>query len=108
MGAAHRYVGHVLDAREDHTGRAALRRDAYRSLAAARTAIDVSAAELPPVARHSAGSESVAGAVERLIDTTTACAVQLDHRAAELPSPHAELLATHLSELDRAWAVPAR
>ncbi|RPK34485.1 FUSC family protein [Streptomyces sp. ADI93-02] len=108
VGAAHRYVGHVLDAREDHTGRAALRRDAYRSLAAARTAIDVSAAELPPVARHSAGSESVAGAVERLIDTTTACAVQLDHRAAELPSPHAELLATHLSELDRAWAVPAR
>ncbi|MFJ8923407.1 FUSC family protein [Streptomyces sp. NPDC102415] len=108
VGAAHRYVGHVLDAREDHAGRAALRRDAYRTLAAARTAIDVSAAELPPVARYSAGSESVAGAVERLIDTTTACAVQLDHRAAELPSPHAELLATHLSELDRAWAAPAR
>ncbi|MEV3933673.1 FUSC family protein [Streptomyces sp. NPDC049944] len=108
VGAAHRYLVHVLDTPEDHSGRGALRRDAYRSLAAARTAIDLSSAELPPVARHSAGSESVAGAVERLIDTTTACAVQLDHRAAELPRPHAEMLAAQLSELDRSWAVPAR
>lgn len=108
VGAAHRYLGHVLDTPEDHSGRGALRRDAYRSLAAARAAIDLSSAELPPVARYSAGSESVAGAVERLIDTTTACAVQLDHRAAELPRPHAEMLAAQLSELDRAWAVPAR
>ncbi|MEU9064078.1 FUSC family protein [Streptomyces sp. NPDC048430] len=108
VGAAHRYLGHVLEARQDHDGRAALRRDAYRSLAAARAAIELSAAELPPVARHSAGSEGVASALERLIDTTTACAVQLEHPADELPSPHSELLAAHLSELDRAWAVPAR
>ncbi|MFJ3705208.1 MULTISPECIES: FUSC family protein [unclassified Streptomyces] len=106
VGAAHRYLGHVLDAPEDQALRGALRRDAYRSLAQARTAIDLSAAELPPVSRHSAGSEGVAGALEQLIDTTTACAVQLDHRAAELPPAHAELLATHLSELDRARAVP--
>ncbi|MBM7440358.1 FUSC family protein [Streptomyces sp. HB132] len=106
--AAHRYLGHVLNAPEDHAGRGALRRDAYRSLAAARTAIDLSAAELPPVARQSAGSEGVAGAVERLIDTTTACAVELAHPAAELPRSHAGLLAAHLSELERAWAVPAR
>ncbi|MFE9728620.1 FUSC family protein [Streptomyces sp. NPDC005794] len=108
VGAAHRYLGHVLDAPADHIGRGALRRDAYRSLAAARTAIDLSAAELPPVARHSAGSESIAGALERLIDTTTACAVQLDHPAAGPPPSHAGLLAAHLSELDRARAVPAR
>ncbi|MFJ8888293.1 FUSC family protein [Streptomyces sp. NPDC102402] len=108
VDAAHRYLGHVLSAPEDRAGRGVLRRDAYRSLAAARTAIDLSAAELPPVARHSAGSESVAGAVERLIDTTTACAVQLDHRAAELPPPHANLLAAQLADLDRAWAVPVR
>ncbi|MFC8225336.1 FUSC family protein [Streptomyces sp. NPDC057287] len=108
VGAAHRYLGHVLNAPEDRAERAALRRDAYRSLAVARTAIDLSAAELPPAARHSAGSEGVAGAVERLIDTTTACAVQLDRPAAELPPSHAELLASQLSELDLAWAVPAR
>ncbi|GHB25284.1 FUSC family protein [Streptomyces clavifer] len=108
VGAAHRYLGHVLDAPEDHAGRGALRRDAYRSLAAARTAIDLTAAELPPVARHSAGSDGVAGAVERLIDTTTACAVHLGHRADRLPSAHAERLAVHLSELDQAWTGPRR
>ncbi|MFD6281893.1 FUSC family protein [Streptomyces sp. NPDC060209] len=108
VGAAHRYLGHVLDAPEDHTRKGTLRRDAYRSLAVARTAIDLSAAELPPVSRHSAGFEGVAGALERLIDTTTACAVELDHPAAELPPSHAELLAAQLSELDRSWAVPAR
>ncbi|MER5554797.1 FUSC family protein [Streptomyces sp. NPDC002793] len=106
VGAAYRYLGHVLDTPEDRTGRAALRRDAYRSLAAARTAIDLSAAELPSVARQSAGSEGVAGAVERLIDTTTACAVQWDHPAAGPPPSHAGLLASQLSELDR--VVPAR
>ncbi|MFE2056967.1 FUSC family protein [Streptomyces sp. NPDC059446] len=108
VGAAHRYLGHMLDAPEDHTGRGALRRDAYRSLAAARTAIDLSSAELPAVARHSAGSERVAGALERLIDTTTACAVQLHRPTAGLPRSHADVLAAHLSELDRAWAAPSR
>ncbi|MFS0696810.1 FUSC family protein [Streptomyces nitrosporeus] len=102
--AAQRYLGHVLDVPGDQAARGALRRDAYRSLAAARAAIDLSAAELPAVARHTAGSEGVARAVERLVDTTTACAVQLVHRPAPLPAPHAELLAARLSELDRARA----
>ncbi|MFG2923372.1 FUSC family protein [Streptomyces sp. NPDC048305] len=105
VGAAHRYVGHVLRTPEDDAGRGALRRDAYRSLAAARTAIDVSAAELPRVARHSAASEGVAGAVERLIDTATACAVQLAHPSAGLPRLHARTLIAHLSELERAQAM---
>ncbi|MET9592967.1 FUSC family protein [Streptomyces sp. NPDC006516] len=108
VGAAHRYLGHVMAAPQDHAGRGALRREAYRSLAAARTAIDLSAAELPAVARHSAGSEGVAKALERLIDTTTACAVELGHPTAELPPSHAELLARHLAELDRAYAAPVR
>ncbi|MFC9243749.1 FUSC family protein [Streptomyces sp. NPDC057136] len=101
--AAHRYLGHVLASPEDHTGRGALRRDAYRSLAAARTAIDLSAAELPAVARRTAGSEDIAGALERLIDTTTACAVHLHHKAAELPATHAERLAEQLSALGEMW-----
>ncbi|MGF1343450.1 FUSC family protein [Streptomyces flavovirens] len=104
VAAAHRYLGHVLNAPGDDTGRGELRRDAYRSLAAARTAIEVSAAELPAVARHSAGAEGVACAVERLVDTTTACAVELDHRSARLPASHAERLAAQLSDLDRARA----
>ncbi|GAA3020351.1 FUSC family protein [Streptomyces fulvorobeus] len=99
VSAAHRYLGHVLDSPEDHTGRGALRRDAYRSLAAARTAIDLSAAELPTVARRTAGSREVAGALERLVDTTTACAVHLGHRSARLPAAHAEALAEHVSAL---------
>lgn len=106
VGAAHRYLRHVLGAPEDRHGRDALRRDAYRSLAAARTAIDLSAAELPAVARHTAGSGDVASALEQLIDTTTACAVQLGHPADELPASHAERLAAQLSALDRAWPAP--
>ncbi|WP_328907733.1 FUSC family protein [Streptomyces sp. NBC_00234] len=102
VSAAHRYLGHVLESPEDRTGRGALRRDAYRSLAEARTAIDLSAAELPTVARRTAGSEDVAGALERLIDTTTACAVHLHHETAELPAAHAERLAEQLSALSEA------
>ncbi|MGW8887511.1 FUSC family protein [Streptomyces sp. NPDC055749] len=102
VSAAHRYLGHVLASPEDHTGRGALRRDAYRSLAEARTAIDLSAAELPAVARRTAGSEDIAGALERLIDTTTACAVHLHHTTAELPAAHAERLAEQVSALSAA------
>ncbi|MEU5716150.1 FUSC family protein [Streptomyces sp. NPDC020403] len=108
VGAAHRYLGHVLDAPQDATQRGTLRRDAYRSLAVARTAIDLSSAELPSVARHSAGSEEVVSAVERLVDTTTACAVQLAEPSAGLPPRHAERLAAHLSELHRVRSVSAR
>ncbi|KUM76561.1 FUSC family protein [Streptomyces griseorubiginosus] len=55
-----------------------LRREAYRALAEARTAIALAAAELPALARHSEGAEEIAAVLERLVDTTTACAVHLD------------------------------
>ncbi|MGI5453926.1 FUSC family protein [Streptomyces sp. CA-249302] len=63
------------------SGRAArwtLRREAYRTLAEARTAIALAAAELPALARHSEGADEVVGTLERLVDATTACAVHLD------------------------------
>ncbi|MFE0136852.1 hypothetical protein ACFWY6_35630 [Streptomyces sp. NPDC059037] len=40
-----------------------------------QAAIDLAAAELPALARHSAGSEKVAAALERLVGTPTACVV---------------------------------
>lgn len=75
----------VRDARVEGTAaddtrplRWTLRREAYRALAEARTAIALAAAELPALARHSEGAEEIAGVLERLVDTTTACAVHLD------------------------------
>lgn len=108
MAAAHRYLRHVLARPQDGAGRGVLRRDAYRSLAAARAALDLAAAELPPVAGRTAGFEAVAGALERLVDTTTACAVQLRDRAAELPPSHAGQLAAQLASLEAAHRASAR
>lgn len=102
--AAHRYLRHVLDDPRDGERRGDLRRDAYRSLAAARNAIELSAAELPPVARRTAGSAEVAQALELLIDTTTACAVHLDGRPAGLSRSYADRLTARLSALDAAQA----
>lgn len=83
--AAHAYLAHVLDeARDPLAGpdsratRWTLRREAYRTLAEAHTAIALAAAELPALARHSEGADDVVAILERLVDTTTACAVQLD------------------------------
>ncbi|MGW2487868.1 FUSC family protein [Streptomyces sp. NPDC001606] len=88
--AAHAYLTHVLGEYESRapvedggsgdtrTERWALRREAYRTLGEARTAIALAAAELPALARHTEGTETVADALERLVDTTTACAVHLD------------------------------
>lgn len=45
--AAQAYVLHVLSGSDDRAGRWTLRREAYRALAEARTAIDLAAAELP-------------------------------------------------------------
>ncbi|MFE7461238.1 FUSC family protein [Streptomyces sp. NPDC057554] len=108
VAAGHRYLRHVLARPQDGPGRGVLRRDAYRSLAAARAALDLSAAELPPVAGHTAGFEAVAGALERLVDTTTACAVHLGDRAAGLPPSHAERLAAQLADLEAAHRASAR
>ncbi|MFH7340989.1 FUSC family protein [Streptomyces sp. KHY 26] len=76
--AAHAYLVHVLGEYDDRAERWALRREAYRTLAEARTAIALAAAELPALARHTAGTDAVADLLERLVDTTTACAVHLD------------------------------
>ena len=86
-GAAHAYLAHVLrEARDPHpmagpdsrATRWTLRREAYRTLAEAHTAIALAAAELPALARHSEGADDVVAILEQLVDTTTACAVQLD------------------------------
>ncbi|WP_370880519.1 FUSC family protein [Streptomyces aurantiacus] len=96
--AAHAYLSHVLSGADDRATRWALRREAYRTLAEARAAIDRSAAELPTLARHTAGTDEVAATLERLVDTTTACAVHLDDTG-QLTPRHTERLATLLDEL---------
>ncbi|MEU9353010.1 FUSC family protein [Streptomyces griseoloalbus] len=77
-GAAQAYLDHVLGESDDRAARWALRREAYRTLAEARTAIALASAELPPLARHADGADEIAATLERLVDTTTACAVHLD------------------------------
>ncbi|MFJ1607404.1 FUSC family protein [Streptomyces sp. NPDC088253] len=98
--AAHMYLAHVLDhgTTEDRAGRWALRREAYRALAEARVSIDLAAAELPALARHAEGTDEVAATLERLVDTTTACAVQLDDTGRLTPQ-HTERIAELLDEL---------
>ncbi|MCH0562732.1 FUSC family protein [Streptomyces sp. MUM 2J] len=98
--AAYAHLGHVLAGSEDRAARWTLRREAYRSLAEARTAIALAAAELPPVARHTEGADAVAGLLERLVDTTTACAVHLDDTG-RLTSVHLRRLHEVLGRLDR-------
>ncbi|MGW0820538.1 FUSC family protein [Streptomyces sp. NPDC002845] len=92
MDAAHAYLTHVLNEShladgdshladndsDDRAARWALRREAYRTLAEARTATALASAELPALARHTEGTSEVAATLERLVDTTTACAVHLD------------------------------
>ncbi|MCX4646138.1 MULTISPECIES: FUSC family protein [unclassified Streptomyces] len=96
--AAQAYVLHVLSGSDDRAGRWTLRREAYRALAEARTAIDLAAAELPPLARHTAGTEDVAVTLEALVDTTTSCAVHLDDTG-RVPEQHAERIDALLAEL---------
>ncbi|MFJ8022945.1 FUSC family protein [Streptomyces sp. NPDC096311] len=98
--AAHVYLAHVLDdgTADDRAGRWTLRREAYRALAEARASIDLAAAELPALARHAEGTDEVAATLERLVDTTTACAVQLDDTG-RLTSRHTERIAELLDEL---------
>ncbi|MEU2058700.1 FUSC family protein [Streptomyces sp. NPDC013455] len=99
-GAAHVYLLHVLGESGDRAERWALRREAYRTLAEARTAIALAAAELPPLARHTEGTDAVAEALERLVDTTTACAVHLDDTGRLTPR-HLRRLREALGELER-------
>ncbi|KPI26174.1 FUSC family protein [Streptomyces sp. NPDC054962] len=97
--AADAYLTHVLDGSDDdRAARWALRREAYRTLAEARTAIALAAHELPALARHTEGTDEVAAVLERLVDTTTACAVHLDDTG-RLTARHRERLAELLDEL---------
>ncbi|MEU9914462.1 FUSC family protein [Streptomyces sp. NPDC051001] len=104
--AAQAYLDHVLreagtDPRGDSDPRAlrwTLRREAYRTLAEARTAIALAAAELPALARHSEGADHIVTTLERLVDTTTACAVHLDD-SGRLTPRHTERLTELLGEL---------
>ncbi|MEV7220604.1 FUSC family protein [Streptomyces sp. NPDC093681] len=96
--AAHAYLTHVLSESDDRATRWTLRREAYRSLAEARAAIARAAAELPALARHSEGTDEVAAVLERLVDTTTACAVHLDDTGRLTPR-HTERLAALRDEL---------
>ncbi|MFD7488020.1 FUSC family protein [Streptomyces mirabilis] len=98
--AAHVYLAHVLGdgTTDDRAGRWTLRREAYRALAEARASIDLAAAELPALARHAEGTDEVAATLERLVDTTTACAVQLDDNGRLTPE-HTERITALLDEL---------
>ncbi|MDT0610772.1 FUSC family protein [Streptomyces lancefieldiae] len=96
--AAHAYLAHVLSESDDRATRWTLRREAYRALAEARAAVALAAAELPPLARHSAGADEFAAVLERLVDTVTACAVHLDDTGRLTPR-HTERLAGLRDEL---------
>jgi uncharacterized membrane protein YccC len=85
---------------DDRAARWTLRREAYRTLARARAAIALSEAELPALARHTEGTDEVAAVLERLVDTTTACAVHLDDTG-RLSRHHTERLTALLDELAR-------
>ncbi|MFI6246095.1 FUSC family protein [Streptomyces sp. NPDC051016] len=98
--AAHLYLDHVLSESGDRGERWALRREAYRTLAEARTAIALAAAELPALARHTEGTDAVAAVLERLVDTTTACAVHLDETG-RLTARHTRQLEALAVELEQ-------
>ncbi|MFI9616189.1 FUSC family protein [Streptomyces sp. NPDC052023] len=100
-GAAQAYLAHVLSESGDRAARWTLRREAYRTLAEARGAIARAAAELPALARHTEGADEVAGTLERLVDTATACAVHLDDSGRLTPC-HTRRLAELLDELETA------
>ncbi|MER6468238.1 FUSC family protein [Streptomyces collinus] len=98
--AAHAYLVHVLGGSGDRAERWVLRREAYRTLSEARTAIALAAAELPALARHTEGTDGVAAVLERLVDTTTACAVHLDDTGRLTPH-HTRQLEQLLDEWER-------
>jgi uncharacterized membrane protein YccC len=100
-GAAHAYLTHVIGGSADRPARWVLRREAYRTLAEARTAIAVASAELPALARHTEGADRVAAVLERLVDTVTACAVHLDDTGRLTPL-HVHRLERLLGDLQRA------
>ncbi|WP_078969106.1 FUSC family protein [Streptomyces cyaneogriseus] len=99
-GAAQAYLAHVLGGSGDRVTRWRLRREAYRTLAEARGAIALASAELPALARHTEGADELAATLERLVDTTTACAVHLDDTG-RLSPRHTRRLADLRDEVER-------
>ncbi|MFJ8080465.1 FUSC family protein [Streptomyces sp. NPDC096205] len=97
-GAARRYLAQVMSGSDDRARRWVLRREAYRTLAEARAAIALAAAELPALARHAHGADEAAALLERLVDTTTACAVHLDDTGRLTPR-HTRLVGDLLDRL---------
>ncbi|WP_217207565.1 FUSC family protein [Streptomyces sp. AC550_RSS872] len=93
-------VGHDPARSDARALRWRLRREAYRALAEARTAIALAAAELPALARHTEGADDVVATLERLVDATTACAVHLDD-SGRLTPWHSAQLTELLAELAR-------
>ncbi|MGW3141606.1 FUSC family protein [Streptomyces sp. NPDC001139] len=96
--ATQAYLAHVLSESADRATRWTLRREAYRALAEARAAIALTAAELPPLARHSEGADEVVASLERLADAITACAVHLDD-SGHLSAHDREQITALLAEL---------
>ncbi|MEV5884491.1 FUSC family protein [Streptomyces sp. NPDC052020] len=99
-GAAQAYLAHVLGGSGDRVTRWRLRREAYRTLAEARGAIALASAELPALARHTEGADELAATLERLVDTTTACAVHLDDTGRLTPR-HTRRLADLRDEVEQ-------
>ncbi|MFE7891360.1 FUSC family protein [Streptomyces sp. NPDC057412] len=94
------YLAHVLDESgtradgdvgEPRAVRWTLRREAYRTLAEARAAVALAAAELPALARHAQGADRIVATLEQLVDATTACAVHLDDTGGLTPRHTARL-----------------
>jgi uncharacterized membrane protein YccC len=92
--AANRYEAGL---RADAARRAVLRRAAYRTLADARAAVELSGAEHPSLARHGVGAASVVAELERLVDATTAYAVRAS-QGEPLP-PEVTALHTRLHDM---------
>ncbi|MFD8514472.1 FUSC family protein [Streptomyces antimycoticus] len=100
------HLDQVLTADAPYATRLRLRREAYRALADARSAVAVAGAEHPPFGRDLAAWAPVVFALEEIVDAATACGVRLD-QGAPLPEPAlAARLRAALSDL--ADAVAAR
>ena len=96
----------MLTAEAPYAERLRLRREAYRTLADARRAVEVASAEHPPFGRDLAAWAPVVSALEEIVDAATACGVRLDQGA---PYPDAELAARLRAGLsDLADAVATR
>jgi hypothetical protein len=94
--AAYAYLAHVLD----ESRAPGARSGAYGASPARGSATPHGVTVSVGVARHTEGTDEVAAVLERLVDTTTACAVHLDDTG-RLSRHHTDRLAALLDELAR-------